>query len=603
MGNNRAISQAQVSVSMTTLSIDGPAVSGQFAAAGDVHCYQITPPVGETVHISLTGSAGSTHLYLGAGYVPSRDGYAARSTEWNSPDASLSITAADGETYYILAQADSVSSAPETFSIAAEHVGFSVYSVTPDQGGTGGMVTMTIAGDGFPTGSSVELVTAGGTTLLPRSIHQADSERILATFDLSAAPMGPADVVVYDPTGASQKLSAAFQIVQSSASGFWFHIDAPAAVRAGSLVPFTLSWGNQGNVDAPMELIEIPVPANVTLSTTPGGVPVSRQLLLLTTVPDSSEAVLPPDYRASMQLYAEPRLIGMDSITLTATTVAITDPSLSNQTVGWDSMKAACQPPSLSGAAWDAFWSSLTGQLGSNWAEMLGVLSQQALLADQTQPYQLPDELTPAVDVTRAMLPEVAIAEQAASTVASSSAATVFATAFAAPAGDPAAPANPPSLPGQVHALIVTMPYYSTRPSLPGTVYDGDKWKSYLRETGEVSDVNWYNSRDAKNSITAYGLWTALGMLAANTRGERHFLNSPVTGTTSESSWVTILIKTRTDSRTTTSSKLLRIARRAISSSSSMPAIPVRSSIASIISMGIQARPPPRDSQTSDNLA
>ena len=368
-----------MSVSMTALSIDGPAVSGQFAAAGDVHCYQITPPVGETVHISLTGSAGSTHLYLGAGYVPSRDGYDVQSTEWNSPDASLSITAADGNTYYILAQADSVSSAPETFSIVAEHVGFSVYSVTPDQGGNGGTVTMTVAGDGFPTGSSVELVTAGGMTLLPRSIHQADSEKILATFDLSAAPLGPADVVVYDPTGASQKLSAAFQIVQSSASGFWFHIDAPAAVRAGSQVPFTLSWGNQGNVDAPMELIEIPVPANVTLSTTPGGEPESRQLLLLTTVPDSSEAVLPPDYRASMQLYATPRLMGMDSITLTATTVAITDPSLSSQTVDWDSMKAACQPPSLSGPAWDAFWSSLTGQLGNNWAEMLGVLSQHAI--------------------------------------------------------------------------------------------------------------------------------------------------------------------------------------------------------------------------------
>jgi hypothetical protein len=496
--NNLYVSQAPLSVSMMELSIDGPAVSGQFAAAGDVQCYRITPPAGETVHISLAGSAGSTYLYLGNGYIPSRELYDARSTEWNSPDASLSIPAADGSTYYIVAQADSIASAPETFSITAQHVGFSLYSVTPDHGGNGSTVSITVSGDGIPTGSTVQLVSAGGTILLPRSVHQADSQTIRATFDLSAAPMGPADAVVLDPGGTSQKLTAAFQVVPSSASGFWFHIDAPDAVRAGTQVTFTLSWGNQGDVDAPMELIEIPVPPNVTLTTTPGGAPVSKQLLLLTTVPDSSEPVLPPHYRTSMQLYATPSPTITDSFTLTATTVAINDPSLSSQTVDWASMKAACQPLSLSGTAWDAFWSSLTAQLGSTWADMLGVLSQQAVLADQTDPYQSADELPPTIELTRAMLPEVAIAAQAADALAAGTAApfTAFVRLPAAPVGSAAGK--------KIHALVVSVGFYKYDPELSGPEADLKKWLRYFLYKGEIDDANIFEAPKNKlNVITA----------------------------------------------------------------------------------------------------
>ena len=117
-----------------------------------------------------------------------------------------------------------------------------MYSVTPDQGGTSGTVTVTAFGAAFPTGSTIELI-AGGATILPVAVNQVDSTQILATFNLSAAPAGLADVVVFDSGGGSQTLPGAFLVMQGGGTGeFWFKIDAPAKVRAGVQNTVTLTW-------------------------------------------------------------------------------------------------------------------------------------------------------------------------------------------------------------------------------------------------------------------------------------------------------------------------------------------------------------------------
>ncbi|MCY2994691.1 MAG: SBBP repeat-containing protein [Planctomycetota bacterium] len=522
-GNNEGVALASTSVGMAALTIGAPALTGQFAAAGESHWYQFTPPAGQSVRISLTGAGtGATRLYVAEGRVPTADGYNVCSTQWNSPSASVSIDNAHASTYYVLAQALSLPSAPASYTIEADPVAFSVQSVTPSRGGTSGTVSITVTGDNFPGGSSVELVTSDGKTVPARLVHQADTTKIVVTFDLSTAAVGPADVVVFDQGGDSQELAGAFQVVAGGTSGFWFQIDGPPAARAGRQTAFTLTWGNNGSADAPMQLIKIPAPDGVTLTTEPGGVPVSTQLLLLTTVPDSPAAVLPPGYTASMQLYVTP---GLKDFSLAVSTVAINDPSLTSQSIDWNEMKASCQPSNLSGAQWDTFWSQFTGRLGSTWADLLRVLSQDALGIDQTQPYQLPGELTSYLTIQRAMLSEIANAEQATSGSGALGAGSKVFTADA-----PTTPsASPPSLPGQIHALTVSLQKYprqSGETDLPDTWKDQAAWAYFLHTAGEVSDITAMQSQmDGWNPISTAELKSQLATLAKKSAGGTAFFS------------------------------------------------------------------------------
>lgn len=85
-----------------------------------------------------------------------------------------------------------------------------VASVTPNTGVSGNIVQVVIGGSGFAKGGAAELV--GGITIPAQSVYWAGKDQVVADFDLTGAPNGDYDVVVYNPYNSSGALLASFEV-------------------------------------------------------------------------------------------------------------------------------------------------------------------------------------------------------------------------------------------------------------------------------------------------------------------------------------------------------------------------------------------------------
>ena len=373
--DNSYQSVTPVSLDLPELIIDGPPVSGRFAAAGESQWFKVLPRAGQSIRLALDRAdiAGASELYVGGGSMPTRERYDARSQQWNAPDASVAVSELSPLIYYVLAHARTVAQTPVNFTIAAATADFSVQSVSPAEGGTNGTVTVTVSGVAFPEDATVRMVAADGTLLTPRSVLRVDATRLTATFDLSGAAPGLADIVVEAAGGLSRRLDDAFTVVSGGEPDFWVEIVGPQGVRAGREATFTLRWGNRGTVDAPMHLIDVPLPDQVTISLLPGGQPLAERLFLLTAMRDCPEAVIPPGSTDARSLYFTAGRVSQ--FTLQPAAVATTNAQLAGATLDWATLAPIVRSEQMDDTEWDAFWAQYTGQLGGSWATMLDALA------------------------------------------------------------------------------------------------------------------------------------------------------------------------------------------------------------------------------------
>ena len=97
-------------------------------------------------------------------------------------------------------------------------------------------VTLAISGTAFPDGSTAHIVLHGGQTVQAAAVHQNGPTLLLATFDLTRAASGAADVVVDSPSSGSATLSARFTVQSGGGPTFWANISGPTTIRVGARV-------------------------------------------------------------------------------------------------------------------------------------------------------------------------------------------------------------------------------------------------------------------------------------------------------------------------------------------------------------------------------
>jgi hypothetical protein len=126
--------------------------------------------------------------------------------------------------------------------------GLAVGGIAPSRGGTGGLVSATIFGQGMGPGSAVRLV-RGGTVIEGANVTDNGLGTGLgATFDLRGAATGPYDVVV-DHGGSSSTLAGAFTVEENDGVQLWADIVGTPNPRNLRWSTYTLTLGNSGNVD------------------------------------------------------------------------------------------------------------------------------------------------------------------------------------------------------------------------------------------------------------------------------------------------------------------------------------------------------------------
>jgi len=469
--NNTTTSDWTVDLDLAELPIDGTPLTREFAALGQSQWFKVTPADGQAFHVALdlADDAGASELYVAFGHVPTRQYYDMGSEQWNSADVSLSVSDASAEVYYVLAYARALTDAPTTYTLTANPVDLDVLSVTPDQGGTDGTVTITVIGEAFPEGTEVDLITADATAITPDALHQVDATRILATFSLSKAPAGPADVRVTAPNGASQKLAGAFEILPGGSPDYWVDVEGPSDARWGREYPITLSWGNRGTVDGAMLVMKLDTPPGTELALTPGGPPVEGELALLTAQPDAPGPVMAPGYADSRTIYVTPPRT--DEVILSVKASPIDAASLANYSLDWDAWETAARPDGFTDEEWSPFWDQLKSQLGSDTAEMVQELADNAVALSQTSDVPLLEAQGGGVRLFESLLVEIG---QAQSALAGSQ--------------------TGPPIPQQVHCLFVGsgdyQHYYSGGVDLRAATKDAKSWASFYHEYAEVPRTN-----------------------------------------------------------------------------------------------------------------
>ncbi|MBS1658397.1 MAG: T9SS type A sorting domain-containing protein [Bacteroidetes bacterium] len=125
-------------------------------------------------------------------------------------------------------------------------------AIVPAVGGNIGDVTTTLYG-GFFEGTKVMLVNAAGDTIrVPDSLINiiGGTDHFFATFDLRNRPLGLYDVVVTIPGDTVMKLVNGFEVVTGIPANVYASVVGFSTIRVNTTSSFTLSVGNDGNVDA-----------------------------------------------------------------------------------------------------------------------------------------------------------------------------------------------------------------------------------------------------------------------------------------------------------------------------------------------------------------
>ena len=134
--------------------------------------------------------------------------------------------------------------------------------VIPDTAGNSGITLLTVAGNGFVSGATIELEKSGQTDLIASDVTVDPAGSSAATFfDLSGVALGAWDLVLTNPDKTTLTLPGALTIEQPRAAVPWALLSGPRLIRPEVPATYTVLYGNSGNVEADAVPLQISVPA------------------------------------------------------------------------------------------------------------------------------------------------------------------------------------------------------------------------------------------------------------------------------------------------------------------------------------------------------
>lgn len=137
---------------------------------------------------------------------------------------------------------------------------------TPNKGGAGGDVVMSIFGGGLDTTTQVKLV-KGNIEILPNQKYtNSIKNHLSAIFDLHFAEEGFYDVVISIPGQPVYTKVGGFEIEDFIYPATWSEIQGPTRFRTNRDTPFNLVVGNKGNVMASGVVVALVWPKDVSLN-------------------------------------------------------------------------------------------------------------------------------------------------------------------------------------------------------------------------------------------------------------------------------------------------------------------------------------------------
>ena len=256
--NNVSTGPSKLAVTVPALTLGVPlddTISG-----GQSRLYAVEVPAGQTLQISLTADSGSANeLYAKYQGLPSSLNYDAAYQGRLVADQTATVPTTEPGVYYVMVRGDS-DAADTPIQLTAELLPFAITDVTPDTGGDGQYVTMTVTGDEFSPQAIVKLVRPQIAEFAPVSYTVVDATEIVATFDLSGAPLGLYDVEVVNPDGSTAVQPYRFLVQQAEPINVTAGMGGPGTLDLGQIGNYLVSFHSLTNVNTPYVLFQYGVP-------------------------------------------------------------------------------------------------------------------------------------------------------------------------------------------------------------------------------------------------------------------------------------------------------------------------------------------------------
>jgi hypothetical protein len=259
--NNRRPSPGQVTLSATPLHVDAPLTIN--LASNEERLYQINVTPGQTLRVRLMGLA-VAELFLRHGDLPSGTQFDASSGPAQA-NAEVIIPSTEAGDYLLLVRAGHNPDPTKPLVLEADYLPFGITNVTPDVGGAGRYVTVTIHGAQFQPGppnarSLVKLVRPGFAEFTPERHEVINGTKIIAVFDLRGAPHGLYDVEVINPDGARTVAAYRYRIERALEPDVTIGLDGPRVLSPGDTGLYGVTLQSQTNVDVLHVLSQFGVP-------------------------------------------------------------------------------------------------------------------------------------------------------------------------------------------------------------------------------------------------------------------------------------------------------------------------------------------------------
>ena len=388
--NNETGSAASVTLDVPEILVNGPAMAGQFTAAGQSRWYRFTPAAGQDILVSvdLVGS-GATELYISRNRMPTRQSYDIRQRENNSSDVTALVPETVAQTYYVMVYARTLPSAPSGFTISAVSQTFSLDSISPTSAANINTTTFTLQGHQLTSGMTYELIEPDGTAHTAQSVLVVNSSLVCATFNLNGLPAGLYDVRVTD-NGQSVILEDVLTVQAASAAPrsnrdtLQITMQCPEFVRPGREVRIVISYTNTGEADLTLPMITVKARNGGTLRFLQGMVAPADPTRLTFLAPCVQPRVptLPPGASGSVTLYyTVPRQVGTYQLDVYAET--FDNQEFASHPIDWSFVSDTIRPPGVSNEVWEAEMAVQRARYGETYGAFFQSLAVQMAMMDK----------------------------------------------------------------------------------------------------------------------------------------------------------------------------------------------------------------------------
>ncbi len=260
------------------------------------------------------------------------------------------VQGGQGGTYYVAI--DWEGSAPDaSYSLTATAVGLSVDLPVPAAAPAANDVSLGIGGSGFTLATQVSLV-SGHTTIAADQVDFRGTDGLLASFDLSNAPLGDYAIEVSN-NGETASTASSFIVFASPATipvtqdndSIVASLDAPAAVRAGQVYSLTIDYYSDALAGTTVQAPIFQLAADNVEFQLPGQTGFTPGSILLLGINSSGQAGALPGTTVPMYVAQDPSI----TVNFIATTTGSVDFSLGiadpSDTIDWSSNESHCSRP------------------------------------------------------------------------------------------------------------------------------------------------------------------------------------------------------------------------------------------------------------------